>query len=269
MAKRYGLALRGLTIWIIVAWGVGPQSTTAETATGSDASDYAFQVDVPEPQFLAHQDGSSKIEIEGFGTTERLDWIMTMRDMAGWYLEVLDDLGLEQIPLLGYGLGGWLAAEMAVMCPQQFDKLVLVAAPGIRPPTGEIFDMFRVMAREYLATSIFDPEQTSEYQELYGGEITADQLDVWEYAREEASRLTWRPYMHYPGLAPLLHRLKRLPTLIIWGREDPIIPVSAGEAYQAAIPGSRLVVLDRCGHHPEMEQTEAFVRCVQDFLYEA
>ncbi|MGQ4809938.1 2-hydroxy-6-oxo-6-phenylhexa-2,4-dienoate hydrolase [Candidatus Entotheonellaceae bacterium PAL068K] len=205
----------------------------------------------------------------GFGVTERLDWIMNMRDMAGWYLEALDDLGLGPLHLLGYGLGGWLAAEMAAMCPQQFKKLVLVSAPGMRPPTGEIFDMFRVVTREYLATSFFDPENTAEYQELYGGELTTAQLDVWEYAREEASRLTWRPYMHYLGLAPLLHRLKRLPTLIVWGREDAIVPLSAGEAYRAAIPGSRLVVLDRCGHHPEMEQTEAFVQCVQDFLHEA
>ena len=71
MAKRYGLAQRGLMFWIIVAWGVGPQWTIAETAKSSGQSGYAFQVDVPEPRFLAHQDGSSKIEIEGFGTKER------------------------------------------------------------------------------------------------------------------------------------------------------------------------------------------------------
>jgi 4,5:9,10-diseco-3-hydroxy-5,9,17-trioxoandrosta-1(10),2-diene-4-oate hydrolase len=63
-----------------------------------------------------------------------------------------------------------------------------------------------------------------------------------------------------------LHRLKRVPTLIVWGREDPIVPLSAGAAYQAAIPGSRLVVLDRCGHHPHIEHPEAFVQHVQEFL---
>jgi pimeloyl-ACP methyl ester carboxylesterase len=72
--------------------------------------------------------------------------------------------------------------------------------------------------------------------------------------------------MHYPNLPPLLHRLKRVPTLIVWGREDPIVPLSAGEAYQAAIPGSRLVVLDRCGHHPHIEQPEIVVQHVQEFL---
>ena len=71
MAKGYGLALRGLIIWIVVAWGVGPQLMTAATATGSGQSEYAFQVDVPEPRFFVQQNGSSKIEIEGFGTQER------------------------------------------------------------------------------------------------------------------------------------------------------------------------------------------------------
>ena len=77
----------------------------------------------------------------------------------------------------------------------------------------------------------------------------------------------WRPFMHDLSLPPRLHRLKRLPTLIVWGQEDRIVPVSAGEAYQAAIPGARLAVLDHCGHHPEIEQTEAFVQLVQEFTH--
>ena len=71
MAKRYGLAQRGLMFWIVAAWGVGPQLAIAEITVSSGQQGYAFQVDVPEPRFLAHQDGSSKIEIEGFGTKER------------------------------------------------------------------------------------------------------------------------------------------------------------------------------------------------------
>ncbi len=202
----------------------------------------------------------------GFGTTERVEWVMTMRDMAGWYLEAFDDLGYDQIPLVGYGLGGWLAAEMATMCPQQFSKLVIASAPGVRPPSGQIFDMFLVVAKNYLTEGIYDPDNTATYQELYAGDISPELAEAWDYAREEASRLTWRPYMHYPNLPPLLHRLKRLPTLVIWGREDAIVPLSAGEAYHAAIPGSQLVVLDRCGHHPHIEQPDTFVKHIQDFL---
>ena len=92
------------------------------------------------------------------------------------------------------------------MCPQQFRKLVVVSAPGLHPPQGEILDMFLVVARRYIEKSFHAPADTPEYQELYGGEIGEALADTWEYAREETCRLTWRPYMHYPGLAPLLHR---------------------------------------------------------------
>ncbi len=202
----------------------------------------------------------------GFGSSERLDWIMSVRDMAGWYLEAIDDLGLGQVNLMGFSLGGWLAAEMASMSPDMFKKLVLVAPAGVRPPTGEIFDMFLVVAKDYITTSVLDPVSTPEFELLCPEEPTPEQAEAWEVAREEACRLSWRPYMHYPGLPHLLSRLKRLSTLIVWGRQDPIIPLSAGERYNQSIQGSRLVVLEDCGHQPEVEKPDEFVQVVQGFL---
>ena len=204
----------------------------------------------------------------GFGKSERLDWIMNMRDLAGWYLEALDDLGLGQVNVVGLSFGGWLAAEMAAMCPHQFKKLVLVSAPGIRPPTGEIFDMFLVVAKAYITAGFANPAGAPEFQQVCPETPSPEQVENWEVAREETCRLTWRPYMHYPGLPHLVHRLKRLPTLIVWGRQDTIVPLSAGQAYHQAIPGSRLVVLNNCGHRPEVERSDEFVREVQRFLSE-
>jgi pimeloyl-ACP methyl ester carboxylesterase len=201
----------------------------------------------------------------GYGASPRLDWVMTMRDLAGWYLYALDDLGLDEVDVVGLSLGGWLAAEMAAMCPRQFRSLVLIAPTGIRPPVGEIFDMFLVTGQDYVATAFANPEATAEYQELYGGELTPEQREVMEVAREQSCRLAWRPYMHDPALPHLLRRFKR-PTLIIWGRQDAIVPLSAGEMYHQAIAGSRLMVLDDCGHHPEIEQRETTVRLIEEFL---
>jgi pimeloyl-ACP methyl ester carboxylesterase len=202
----------------------------------------------------------------GFGKSPRMDWIMNMRDLAGWYLEALDDLGLGQVNLVGLSFGGWLAAEMASMCPQQFKKLVLVSAPGIRPPTGEIFDIFLVVSRDYITRSVADPASTPEFKQVCPDTPTPEQTEAWELAREETCRLTWKPYMHYPALPQLVRRLKRLPTLIIWGRQDAIVPLSAGQAYHEAIQGSRLVVINNCGHRPEIEKPDEFVRHVRQFL---
>ena len=202
----------------------------------------------------------------GFGGTERQEWIMNIRDLAGWYLEAIEDLGLEPVNLVGFSLGGWLAAEMAAMSPNLFRKLVLVAPAGIKPPTGEIYDMFLAVSREFLAAGFYDPENTPEFRQVCPDEPSPELNEAWEVAREEACRLSWRPYMYYPGLPHLLHRLKRLPTQIIWGRNDSIIPVSASQVYHESIPGSRVSVLENCGHHPELEKPDEFVRLVKDFL---
>ena len=205
----------------------------------------------------------------GFGGSERLDWIMNMRDMAGWYLQALQDLGLGQVNVIGLSLGGWLAAEMATMCPHQFKRLVLVSAPGIRPPRGEIFDMFLAVAKEFITASFLDPDSTEEFMRVCPNAPTPEQREAWEVAREQACRLSWKPYMHYPALPHLLRRLGDLPTLIVWGRQDPIVPLSAAEVYHQSVEGSRLAVLDNCGHHPEIEKSGEFVQLVQDFLSSA
>jgi pimeloyl-ACP methyl ester carboxylesterase len=202
----------------------------------------------------------------GCGQSNHLDWVMNIRDLAFWYLDALEELGLGSVPVIGNSLGGWLAAEMAAMCPQQFTRLVLVGAMGVRPPVGEIRDMFLVVSREYLRASFVDLAHTAEAQQLFGGDPTPEQAETWESARELSSLVGWRPYMHDPALPHVLRRLRLLPTLIVWGRQDAIVPVSAGEAYHQAIPGSRLVVLDGCGHRPEIEQADAFVRVVREFL---
>ena len=202
----------------------------------------------------------------GFGESPQLDWIMNTRDMAGWYLGALEELGLGQVNMIGFSLGGWLAAEMASMCPHQFKKMVLVGAMGILPPVGEIFDMFLVVAKEYLTTSFLDPSKTPEFQQICPDDPSPEQAETWAVAREQASRLGWRPYMHYRGLPHLLRRVKNLPTLIAWGKQDAIVPLSAAEMYHESIEGSQLVILDDCGHRPEVEKPDEFVRLVREFL---
>ena len=205
----------------------------------------------------------------GFGKSEPLDWIMNMRDMAGWYLQALDDLGLSQVNAMGFSLGGWLAAEMATMCPHQFKKLVLVDAAGIRPPFGDIFDMFLVMAKEFIAAGYLDHASTEEFQQVCPDTPSPEQVETWEIAREEACRLSWKPYMYYPALPHLLRRLKGLPTQIIWGRQDQIVPLSAADVYHKSIEGSQLAILDNCGHHPEIEKCDEFTALVHRFLSNA
>ena len=202
----------------------------------------------------------------GFGRTPRLDWVMNMRDLAGWYLMALDELDLGPVNAIGCSLGGWLAAEIATMHPGQFRKLALVGAMGVQPPDGYIYDMFLEVTRQCITAAFLDPESTPEFQALCPDEPEPEQSQGWEIAREEACRLGWKPYMYYPGLPQLLGRLKSLPTLVVWGREDGIVPISAAQVYHQAIPGSRLEILDNCGHLPQVEKADDFIALAREFF---
>jgi pimeloyl-ACP methyl ester carboxylesterase len=201
----------------------------------------------------------------GFGGSERLDWLMSVHDLAVWYLQALRSLDLGQTSVLGVSLGGWLTAEMATMCPQAFKRLVLVSPMGVKPPTGDIFDLFVVTAREYFATWFEQPDRVEAYAEQFGDAIPPERAARIEDAREAAVRMAWKPYMHNPSLPHLLGGVLN-PTLVICGRQDKVVPLSAGETYRQLIPNARLEVIEEAGHRPDLEQPDVFTRVLQTFL---
>ena len=201
----------------------------------------------------------------GFGLSDRPEWLETIPDLASFYTWFLERQGLEGIRAIGFSMGGWLAAEMAVMCRHAFSKLMLVDAAGVKPRQGEIADIF-IISRAQVTELIFhDPKQAPEYDQLYGQEPTPEQVETTERNREMSVRLCWKPYMYDPRLPDLLARVN-IPTRILWGRHDRLIPVECGELYHQAIPGSELIVIDDCGHSPQVEKPDDFVRLALDFL---
>jgi pimeloyl-ACP methyl ester carboxylesterase len=202
----------------------------------------------------------------GFGRSPRRDWISNVRDLACFYLWLIREQKLGAIDAIGFSFGGWLAAEMAAFAPQIFNHLILVAPMGVAPPQGHIMDMFTITARTYLRSSVRAAHETPEFASLFGGSPTPEQFEAFEEARAEMARLAWQPYMYDPSLPSLLRGANRLSTLLIWGRDDRVVPVDCGEIYAEALPRSRLVIFDNCGHRPEIEKREQFVAEVRAFL---
>jgi pimeloyl-ACP methyl ester carboxylesterase len=204
--------------------------------------------------------------LPGFGQTPRPEWIASVRDLAAWVTWFVRDLGLAQpLPVIGCSLGGWIAAEIATANAAIFSKIVLVGAAGLAPPEGQLWDYFLHSSREGFARAFCDPAQAAEYARHYGRDWTpAEELQV-EQNREMAARLLWKPYMRSHTLAGLLPGIATQ-TLVVWGREDAIIPLSVADRYARAIPRATVAILDRCGHLPDMEQPDAFVKTVLDFL---
>jgi pimeloyl-ACP methyl ester carboxylesterase len=201
----------------------------------------------------------------GFGVTPRAEWISNVRDLAGFYARFVRDQKLEPVDVVGFSLGGWIAAEMAACNPEQFRRMVLVAPMGIRPPEGELLDFFHMMAPRQLIATVLDPENTPEFDDLYGG-MGPEQFELWEDARAETARLAWTPFLHNPSLPHLLGLAEKLPTLLIYGREDSFVPLSAVRVYKEVIPGSKLVIFDKCGHRPEVEKRAEFVNELRSFI---
>jgi pimeloyl-ACP methyl ester carboxylesterase len=230
-----------------------------------------LQDDGGNPQWLMHHQALAEHftvyvpSHPGFGVTPRLQWLSRMDDLAVFYLWMLEKLGLQQVHLVGHAVGGWLAAQMATTCPQVVDRLVLVDAMGIKPQRGEILDLFLLPPQQVQAAAFYKPEQVPEWERLYGQPPTPEAANRAEDALEMRMRLCWKPYMHAPRLPFLLPRLQR-PTLIIWGREDAIVPLECGELYQRGIAGAQLVVVQECGHCPPLEKPQAFIDTVLAFL---
>jgi pimeloyl-ACP methyl ester carboxylesterase len=202
----------------------------------------------------------------GFAGSDRPEWLESFTDLSRFYLWILQELGLGKATLLGHFIGGWIAAEVAVMSPQTVDRLVLVDAAGVRPKKGEITDIFLHGGEATRQLSFYDLKQVADYDLLFGRKPAPEDREAQVINREAAIRYCWKPYMHDPNLPQLLPRLRGIPTLVVWGREDRIVPFECGELYQKAIIGARLELLDRCGHFPHLEKPADFTRIVTDFL---
>ena len=203
----------------------------------------------------------------GFGHSTRPADFDTVYDLVHLYLDVLDTLPYDTITLMGLSFGGWLAAEIAVNCAHRLDRLILVDAFGIKISDREIadiLDVFNTSPDEVQRQSWHAPGPWLPDFEA----MSDDSLIVHARNWESLCLYGWHPYMYNPQLRRWLHRIS-CPTLVLWGASDGIVTPAYGRAYSALIPGSQFVLIDEAGHHPEVEQPEAFVNSVTAFLASA
>lgn len=200
-------------------------------------------------------------EHPGFGRSDDPPWLDEVGDLAYFYLDILAALGLDGVHLVGTSLGGWIAAELAVRNDTRLKSLTLVGAVGIHAGGKPIDDIFRMSVEENLRRFYADPERAAHRL----GDMA--KLDAMLYAknRSTVTRLAYRPRFFNPGLAKWLHRIS-VPTLLVYGEKDGLVPPRFGEAYRDAIPGSRLVVLKDAGHAPFDEQKDAFLAAFRGFI---
>ena len=199
----------------------------------------------------------------GFAGTQIPEHFDNLQDLIFLYLDLFDHLDLSDAILMGFSMGGWAAAEIAIINTRRFSKLVLVDSVGIKVGgtfDRDIADVFAVSAAELSRISWHDPSKGPDTKTM-----TDEKLQVFAADRIAHGLYTWEPYMHNPKLPYRLHRIG-IPTLLIWGEGDGVVTPSYGEAFRDMIPGASMAVIPGAGHSPHVEQPEAFVKRLLEFL---
>jgi Predicted hydrolases or acyltransferases (alpha/beta hydrolase superfamily) len=195
----------------------------------------------------------------GFGGTPRPDWLDTMAGLAAVYRELLERLGLQDVTVIGNSIGGWIAAELALLGSARISGLVLVDAVGIEVAGHPVTDIFPLGMDELARLSYHDPAAFR---------IDPAAMTEAQRAGMAANRAALQTYggarMADPGLHGRLAAIA-CPTLVIWGEADRIADPGYGRAYAAAIPGARFELLPGTGHLPQLETPEQLMPAVWNF----
>ena len=196
----------------------------------------------------------------GFGQSDdRPEWD-TLDDYVFHYLDLLDTLGLDRVHLAGASLGGWLAATFAVSHAYRLRTLTLLDAAGLWLDEAPMADLFLLPQDELTKLMWHDPTRAPTPPPA-----TPESMLAQAKASTTVARLAWNPFFHDPKLPGRLVRIT-VPTLILWGASDRLIPVEHGRRYQELIPGAELHVIPEAGHAVLREQPERGAQVITDFV---
>jgi pimeloyl-ACP methyl ester carboxylesterase len=196
----------------------------------------------------------------GFGGTPRPDRLDSVVGLATLYGGLLDDLALEDVTVIGNSVGGWIAAEMALLDSPRISRIVLLDAVGVQVDGHPVADVSGLSVPEIQALSFHDPTpfrvDPATIPDAQKAIMTANGAALAVYAGS--------PAMADPMLLGRLGGIT-IPTLVLWGESDQIVRPAYGRAYTSAIHGARFEVLPATGHMPQMESPDLVLQAISDW----
>lgn len=193
------------------------------------------------------------VQLPGFGGDTPPREIRTVLDLACLVKADLMARGLVGAPIVGHSIGGWVAAELAGIAP--LESLVLVDALGLRIVGEEREDIFNRSRESVLDLVYADPSKATIDWNAPG-------------AREGYSglaRFGWNPYLCDLSLPTRLVVLD-VPTMVVWGADDRVVPPSHADLYCELISGARSIVIPDAGHDPFTDQPERCAAVIREFV---
>ena len=188
------------------------------------------------------------LDLPGFGRLRHRHRDFALDTAREWIERWMDAVGLARAHVIGHSMGAYLATQIALDAPDRVDRLVLVSAVGV--PTGRsLADCIRRIPAGWRHRA------PGVWQLLLRDALCTRPWLVWRTARALLAQ----------DVRETLARI-RAPTLVVWGTDDPMVPVACAEAFRNAIPSARLLLLDRAGHLPMLTKTERFSDAVVSFL---
>ena len=198
----------------------------------------------------------------GFDGTPRPERFDTMADLADAYLDLLDELDLRGVMVIGNSVGGWIASEMALRDNHhRIGAIVLINATGIKAVGSEQVTDVRGMAPARLselafANAAFRPDFAS-FTDEQRAAAAANQQTLAVYSGEA--------FTHDPKLRRRLHRIT-VPALVVWGEADGVSPLDYGRDYAAALGNGHFAPIADAGHFPQIEQIGATLGAIGNFV---
>lgn len=221
-------------------------------------------------------------DILGHGQSAKPRGDYSLGAIAVWLRDLLDELGITRVTLVGHSLGGGIAMQFAHQHPDYCERLVLVASGGLGPEVGWALRLLSAPGAEFVLP-IIAPQRavavgnrlrtwlaSAGIHNVVAGETWDAYSSLADHQARDAFLRTLRSVVDHRGQAVSafnrLHFTSGLPVLLIWGDQDPIIPVSHARAAHAALPGSRLVILPGVGHYPQLEAAATVTANLDDFI---
>ena len=202
----------------------------------------------------------------GVAKSEGLEHLDDLWDLVLFYEELLDELGLERTFVVGHSYGGMLAAELAAQCPLRVRRLVLVGSLGLWLEDTPVADFFILTRSERAELLWHDGEAEVAQSFMAPPDDPAERMEA-DLVRTQTLAAVGKFVWPIPdrGLPKRAHRIT-MPTLLLWGDSDGVVPPAYGPAFRELLPNATLQVIERCGHIPQVERPDEFFAAVTGFL---